>query len=570
MASIKQLLQDIEDSARGPQIAAIFDFDGTIIAGYSATAFIREQVKRGDLSPRELVELVRAMSNFGLGNLGFSGMMAINAQFMRGIEEETYNEVGEQLYTKQIARLIYPESRALVDAHLAKGHTVAIISSATPYQVEPAAADLGIDHVLCTHLEVADGKFTGGVVSPTCFGQGKVDAAESLATTHDSDLDDSFFYSDSTDDLQLLERVGHPRALNPSSKLARVAHDKQWPVARFGSRGRPSVTQFVRSVAATSSLVTSFVAGLPILALTGSRRDSQNFSFSLFADTASALIGMDMNVKGEEYLWSHRPAVFVFNHQSKADIIIVSKLIRRHIAGIGKQEIKKETPILGKVLELGGVVFIDRGDAKSAIQSMAPLVDAMQKEGKSVVLAPEGTRTVSPKMAPFKKGAFHLALQAGVPMVPIVIHNAGDVAPKGDFVFRSATVEVEVLPPVDTSDWRVETVAEHVREVRNMFARTLGQPEEKETTAKPKARSKTKTKAKARTKSKPRAAVKKKTAAKRKAVAAKKPAAKKTAAKRKVAAKTKAKTRPKPKAKAKPRAKAATRTKARPKIKSKK
>ncbi len=344
MASINQLLQDIEDSPEGPQIAAIFDFDGTIIAGYSAVAFIREQVRRGDLAPRELVELVRAMSNFGLGNLGFSGMMAVNAQFMRGIEEETYHDVGKQLYTKQIARLIYPESRALVNAHLAKGHTVAIISSATPYQVEPAAADLGIDHVLCTHLEVADGKFTGGVVSPTCFGQGKVDAAESLAEKYGADLDDSFFYSDSTDDLQLLERVGHPKALNPSSKLARVAHDKQWPVARFGSRGRPSVTQFIRSVAATSSLVTSFVAGLPILALTGSRRDSQNFSFSLFADTASALIGMDLDVKGEEHLWSHRPAVFVFNHQSKADIIIVAKLIRQDIAGIGKQEIKKETP----------------------------------------------------------------------------------------------------------------------------------------------------------------------------------------------------------------------------------
>ena len=541
MAGIKQLLQDIEASAEGPQIAAIFDFDGTIISGYSAVAFIREQIKRGDLSPKEFVEMMRAMTNFGLGNLGFSGMMAINAQFMRGIEEETYHDVGEELYTKRIARLIYPESRALVDAHMAKGHTLAIISSATHYQIAPAAADLGINHVLCTRLEVADGKFTGGVVSPTCFGQGKVDAAESLAAKYGADLDDSFFYSDSTDDLQLLERVGHPIALNPSSKLARVAHDKQWPTARFGSRGRPSVTQFIRSVAATSSLVTSFVAGLPVFAVTGSRRDSQNFSLSLFADTASALIGMDLNVKGEEHLWSHRPAVFVFNHQSKADIIIMAKLLRRDITGIGKQEIKKETPILGMVLELGGVVFIDRANARSAIHAMSPLVDAMQKEGKSVVLAPEGTRTVSPKLAPFKKGAFHLAIQAAVPIVPIVIHNAGDVAPKGDFVFRSATVEVEVLPPVDTSDWRAKTIAQHVREVRNMFARTLGQPQEKET------------------------------APKGKVVAAKRPATKKTAGKRKVVAKTKAKTKAntgrKSPAKAKPRT--ASKSKARPKTKSK-
>ena len=219
MSTIQTLLQEIEEAPDGPEIAAIFDFDGTNIAGYSATACIREQVKRGDLSPRQLAEIVSAMTSFGLGNLGFSGLMAVNAQFMRGIEESTYHEVGEQLYTKQIARLIYPESRALVEAHMAKGHTVAIISSATPYQVAPAAADLGIEHVLCSHLEVSDGKFTGNAIKPLCFGQGKVDAAEDLAQRTGADLERSFFYSDSTDDLLLLERVGHPRALNPSGKL---------------------------------------------------------------------------------------------------------------------------------------------------------------------------------------------------------------------------------------------------------------------------------------------------------------------------------------------------------------
>ena len=518
MASIEQLLQDIEDSPKGPQITAIFDFDGTLIAGYSATVFIREQLRRGDLSPRDFVELMSAMTSFGMGNMGFSAMMAVNAQFMRGIVEDSYYEVGEQLYQKQIARRIYPESRALVDAHMAKGHTVAIISSATPYQVEPAARDLGIDHVLCTHLEVADGKFTGSVVRPTCFGQGKVDAAEKLAAEYDADLDQSFFYSDSTDDQLLLERVGRPRALNPSDKLERLARRNRWPVAHFGSRGRPTLGQFARSVAATGSLVTSFMAGLPIYALTGSRRDSINFSFSLFADTASALIGLDLKVKGEEHLWSHRPAVFVFNHQSKADVVIIAKLLRRDIAGIGKQEIKSETPIIGKVLEFGGVVFIDRSNAQSAIESITPLVDTMRNDGKSVVLAPEGTRTVSPKLAPFKKGAFHIAMQAGVPMVPIVIHNAGDVAPKGDFVFRPATVDVEVLPPVDTSKWRKESIDQHVLEVRNMFARALGQPEQKADRKKPAANKK--------------AATKKKPVAKKKAATKKKPAARKKAASR--------------------------------------
>ncbi|TDG15418.1 HAD-IB family hydrolase [Seongchinamella unica] len=539
MASIEQLLQDIEKAPKGPQITAIFDFDGTIIAGYSATVFIREQLRRGDISTRDFVEIARAMTSFGLGNLGFSGMMAVTSQFMRGIDEETYLQVGEELYTRQIARRIYPESRALVNAHLARGHTVAIISSATPYQVAPAAEDLGIEHLLCTRLEVVDGKFTGGVVKPTCFGQGKVDAAEDLAAQVGADLDDGFFYSDSTDDQLLLERVGHPRALNPSDKLQRLAHKNNWPAARFGSRGRPSVSQFVRSIAATTSLVTSFAAGLPIYALTGSRRDSVNFSFSLFADTASALIGLDLNVTGEEHLWSHRPCVFLFNHQSKADVVIIAKLLRRDIAGIGKKEIKREQPLIGKVMEFGGVVFIDRADSKSAIESIAPLVDAMRNEGRSVVLAPEGTRTVSPKLAPFKKGGFHIAMQAGVPIVPIVIRNAGDVSPKGDFVFRPATVDVEVLPPVDTSQWSAKTIDSHVIEVRNMFARSLGQPElEDPAAAKPKKRQR-------------KSPARKKAAAGGKAPARKKAAAKKAAAKAKATPRKKAAGKARPKARPK-------------------
>ena len=478
MATIDELLADIETSPRGPQVCAVFDFDGTIIAGYSALVFLREQVRNGQLSVRQLLEVVTAMTSFGLGNMGFSALMASTAQLMDGAEETAYEAMGADLYHRQIARLVYPEARRLIAAHRARGHTLAIVSSATRYQVAPAAEDLGIDEVMCTRLEVRDGLFTGAVIRPTCFGPGKREAAEALATRAGADLDDGFFYSDSTDDIELLERVGHPVALNPSARLRAVARDRDWPSADFGSRGRPTLSQFVRSIAATVSLVPSFAAGLPIYALTRSRRDALNFSLSLFADTASALINLDLEVEGEENLWAQRPAVFVFNHQSKADVVIMARLLRQDIAGVGKKEIRR-LPVIGRVLELGGVVMIDRKNAGSAMKAMAPLVEAMREGGRSVVLAPEGTRTVSPRLAPFKKGAFHLAMQAGVPMVPVVIHNAGDVAPKGDFVFRPATVKVEVLAPVDTSDWRTETVSEHVREVRNLFLRTLGQPQEK-------------------------------------------------------------------------------------------
>ena len=102
-------------------------------------------------------------------------------------------------------------------------------------------------------------------------------------------------------------------------------------------------------------------------------------------------------------------------------------------------------------------------------------------------------------------------MQAGVPMIPIVIRNAGDVAPKGDFVFRAATVDVEVLPPVDTSKWRSETVEDHVREVRNMFARTLGQPELKPPARKSRSRPAAKKKASAKRKTPEKAKSKAKT-----------------------------------------------------------
>jgi len=475
----QDVIAEILDLPDGPEIGAFFDFDGTLISGYSAVAFIQEQITRGNLSVRELVELVGAMGSFGVGNMGFSAMMVATSQFLRGVREDSYINFGEELFRSHIARLIYPESRALVQAHLQKGHTVAIISSATPYQVKPAARDFGIDNVLCTELEVEKGSFTGAVVQPTCFGVGKVTAAESLAEKFGADLDKSFFYSDSDDDIQLLERVGNPRPLNPNYRLMAIAERRGWPVRRFGSRGSTQVSDWLRSLMLPASLVGSFVAGLPIWALTGSKRDALNFSVSVFADTASAIIGLNLKIEGEQHLWSHRPAVFIFNHQSNVDMVIMARLMRRDITGVGKRELR-DLPIIGRILEASGVVLIDRSNTAAAIEALSPLVDAMRVEGRSVCLSPEGTRAVTPKLAEFKKGAFHLAMQAGVPIVPIVIHNSGDVQPKGDMLYHAGTVNVEVLPPIDTNSWSVETINDHVAHVRGLYLRALGQAKDKE------------------------------------------------------------------------------------------
>jgi len=221
-------------------------------------------------------------------------------------------------------------------------------------------------------------------------------------------------------------------------------------------------------------MLTSALAGIPIYALTGSMQKARNFSISLFADTACAIAGIELDVTGEEHIWSSRPCVFVFNHQSQADTIIVPALLRRDMAGVGKKEIG-DVPIIGKLMQYGGTVLIDRENTASALEVMKPLIDVMHKEGRSVCLAPEGTRSTSTNLGRFKKGAFHLAIQAQVAIVPIVIHNAIDVSPRGQFVIRPATVKVTILPAVDTSMWSEETVSEHVEEVRDMFLVELDQ-----------------------------------------------------------------------------------------------
>ena len=554
MADHVSHLQDVLNAPSGSHIAALFDFDGTIIAGYSATAILRERIKRREMSAEEVVETLNVIAQYSTGNMGFSGLMSGAAKFMKGVTEESYFEFGEELYEKHIAKKVYPEARALIEAHRAKGHTIAIVSSATIYQIEPTARDLDIEHVLCSQYEVENGEFTGNIIRPLCFGEGKVIASEKLAERMGLNLDKSYFYSDSYDDIELLERVGNPRPLNPNSKLKEVAEENGWPLEKYESRGGGKPVDYLRTIYATGSFVGAAVASLPIWGLTGSQREAMNFAAGLFGDFATALTGCELEVTGEGNLWNNRPCIFVFNHQSKADVMILAKLIRKDIGGVGKKEIKDESPVIGKLMELAGTVFIDRTDGKSAIKAMEPLQKAIKEDGKCICIAPEGTRTLSPKLGPFKKGAFHMAMQAGVPMVPIVIHNAGDVAPKNEFLMRPAKVKVDVLPAVDTSDWSVKTIDKHVAEVRGMFLEALGQSEEEEVVeallsgdvvpAK-KAKKKTPTKRKTAKASKPatarKAGTRKKPAAKKKSPAAKKVTAKKKAVKKTPVKKTTAK-----------------------------
>ncbi|MEZ5481697.1 MAG: haloacid dehalogenase-like hydrolase [Porticoccaceae bacterium] len=103
------------------------------------------------------------------------------------------------------------------------------------------ARDLGVEHIYCSNYEVEDGEFTGRILRPVCWGEGKVIALESLAAEHGVDLSKSCFYTDSDDDMEALERVGFPRIVNPNERLRTRASEKGWPVQEFARTGKPSL-----------------------------------------------------------------------------------------------------------------------------------------------------------------------------------------------------------------------------------------------------------------------------------------------------------------------------------------
>ncbi len=469
-----RLTREIREGPTGPKIGALFDLDQTLLAGFSATSFVRERFVTGRMSPQELGTTFYGALSFALGRTGFSALMSATTAAYRGLAESMLEEVGEEVFVKHLAKRIYPESRALVQAHQEAGHTVAIVSSATRYQADPLARDMGIEHVLCTELEVKEGVFTGDVIWPTCYGEGKAIAARNLAARAGLDLSESFFYTDSHEDLPLLEAVGRPRPLNPNRQLAQIAKERQWPVRRFSSRGRPGIGDIVRTGLTYASLIPSLWAGAAAGLVNGSYREAVNVSGALWGDLATSFAGIDLRVDGEQHLWSHRPAVFIFNHQSALDAILMMKLIRRDVTGVGKMELKKN-PIFGPIFTAAGVVFVDRADSKRAIEALKPAVDAL-KEGRSLVIAPEGTRSPTPRLGRFKKGAFHMAMQAGVPIVPVVFRNVLDAFPKDARIVRPATIEAIVLPPIETTDWTVEGLDDRIEAIRKGYLEVLHQP----------------------------------------------------------------------------------------------
>src|SRR6516225_5736057 len=463
---------EIMASAAGPKIGAFFDLDGTLVAGFTAVILTQERLRRRDMGVGELLGMVQAGLSHTLGRIEFEDLIGKAATALAGRLLDDLEEIGERLFVQRIESRVYPEMRELVRAHVARGHTVVLSSSALTIQVNPVARFLGISNMLTNKFETnEDGMLTGDVQKPILWGPGKAAAVQRFAAENDIDLKDSYFYADGDEDVALMYLVGNPRPTNPEGKMAAVAKRRGWPILRFDSRGRVGLRRQVRTLAGIGSMLPVAAGAVGIGVLTGSRRRGVNFFTSTFSQLALAIPGVHLNVIGKENLTAQRPAVFIFNHRNQVDPIIAGALVRDNWVGVGKKELEKD-PIMGTLGKLLDGVFIDRDDPVAAVETMHTVEDRA-RNGLSIVIAPEGTRVDTTEVGPFKKGPFRIAMAAGIPIVPIVIRNAEIVAARNSTVINPGTVDVAVFPPISVQDWTLETLPEHIAEVRQLYLDTL-------------------------------------------------------------------------------------------------
>ena len=463
---------EVKASPPGAKIGAFFDLDGTLVAGFTGVILTQEQFRRREMSIGDLVGMIQAGLNHQLGRAEFEDLITSASKVMRGRLITDMDEVGERLFRTKIESRIYPEMRELVRAHLDRGHTVCLSSSALTIQVEPVARFLGIPNTLTNQFELDDdGVLTGGIVRPILWGPGKANAVQKFAAERGIDLKDSYFYADGNEDVALMYLVGNPRPTNPEGKMAAVARQRGWPILKFTSRGGPGLTGTIKTLAGVGAAVPIAAGAVGWGLLTRSRRRGINFFTGNWGQLLLAASGVQLNVLGRENLTAQRPAVFVFNHRNNFDPVITSALVKDNYTGVGKKELESD-PIAGTLGKLMDAVFIDRDDTESAVAALKQVEDLTRK-GLSIVIAPEGTRHDTTTVGPFKKGPFRLAMAAGIPIVPVVIRNAEAIGSRDSTLMNPGTVDVAVFPPISVQDWTVDDLGDRIAGIRQLYLDTL-------------------------------------------------------------------------------------------------
>lgn len=175
-------------------------------------------------------------------------------------------------------------------------------------------------------------------------------------------------------------------------------------------------------------------------------------------------IGLEVHAYGTWRLDPEGTYVLMANHQSHVDIVALFNALPMVPGFLAKAELEK-IPLFGRAMRAGGHVFVDRGKHTAAVAAIVAAAEEV-REGGSIVIFPEGTRSNRPEVLPFKKGGFHLAKQAGVTIVPIGIRGTASILPKHSSAIVPGRCEVHVGEPIDVARIGELSLEELMDEVR--------------------------------------------------------------------------------------------------------
>lgn len=210
---------------------ALFDLDNTLIAGDSDFlwgCFLVEQgIVDGATYERENR---RFYDQYKVGELDIHEFLAFQLRPLAEHSMASLQQWRSQYIQEKITPILLPEAHALVDKHRQLGDILVVITATNRFITGPIVELYDIQHLLATEPEIVNGAYTGSVTGTPCFQDGKVEQLGSWLEDRQLSLDDSWFYSDSHNDLPLLGKVTHPVAVDPDEILAQHARDHDWPI----------------------------------------------------------------------------------------------------------------------------------------------------------------------------------------------------------------------------------------------------------------------------------------------------------------------------------------------------
>ncbi len=214
------------------------------------------------------------------------------------------------------------------------------------------------------------------------------------------------------------------------------------------------------------TVLSSFFLGIIALAvsLTDKTGNSSHKVAQIWARSILRVSGVGVSVRGRRHIDPERPMIYMSNHQSLFDIPVLLGHLPVQFRWLAKAELFR-IPIFGHAMRRAGYISIDRTDRKSAFESLARAA-GMIRDGVSVLIFPEGTRSRSNTVRPFKKGGFVLAVDSGVPVAPVITLGPHEIMPKGQLIITPKDVTVEIRPPIDAGQYSRKTKDRLLERVR--------------------------------------------------------------------------------------------------------